>query len=72
MTRYIRYEKSPGRPRLDGSPAGTTKETTVTVQLKLPASEKHRLAAYCAVLDISMSEAIRRLIAGLPDQDTSS
>lgn len=63
MARYIKYERSPGRPHIDGTPAGEdAKETIAHLQVKLPLSEKEAFAAYCQAAGKSMSDVIRDLI----------
>ena len=63
MARYIKYEKSPGRRHIDGTPAGEKpKETIALLQVKLPLSEKEAFAKYCDALGKNMSDVIRDLI----------
>ncbi len=66
MTRYIKYEKSPGRKRIDGSDADPQHPLTITtIQAKVTIDEKDRLLAYCESQGISMSQAIREWINSL-------
>lgn len=66
MTRYIKYEKSPGRKRLDGTEAHSDrKETVTTLQVKILASEKAALVDYCTQHNLNMSEVLRDLISNL-------
>jgi len=66
MAKYIRYDKSPGRSRLDGSAADSgPKPTVTTLQIKILAEEKAALVAYCEARKLNMSEVLRELITKL-------